>query len=91
MRNLSQLSQSQLFDLINKVSFAVNDIQLFLDSHPNDSEALAYFHEHSELRNAALKEYSHRFGPLTIDTINDNSSTHWEWIHQKWPWEGGHC
>ena len=62
MRNLCQLSQSQLFDYINKVSFAVNDITLFLDSHPKNQEALAYFHEHSELRNAALKEYARRFG-----------------------------
>lgn len=91
MKNFSQFSKSELFDFINKVSFAVNDIQLFLDSHPDSQEALAYFHEHSELRNAALKEYSCRFGPLTIDTVTDNSSKCWEWIEQKWPWEGGHC
>ena len=56
MRNLCQLSQSQLLDYINKVSFAVNDITLFLDSHPKNPEALSYFLEHSEMRNAALKE-----------------------------------
>lgn len=91
MKNLCQLSQSQLFDLINKVSFAVDDIVLFLDSHPKNPEALAYFREHSELRNAALKEYARRFGPLTIDTANDAASNSWEWIYQKWPWEGGTC
>ena len=56
MNNLCQLSQSQLMDVINKTSFAVNDIQLFLDSHHDCAEALAYFHEHNQLRNAALKE-----------------------------------
>ena len=91
MNNLCQLSQSQLMDVINKTSFAVNDIQLFLDSHPDCSEALAYFHEHNEIRNAALKEYSRRFGPLTIDTACEAPHNHWAWIHGKWPWEGGQC
>lgn len=91
MRNLCQLSQTQLLDLINKVSFAVNDIQLFLDSHPKNTEALAYFQEHNTLRNAALTEYARRFGPLTIETANDAASNCWEWIEQKWPWEGGNC
>ena len=56
MNNLCQLSQSQLMDIINKTSFAVNDIQLYLDSHPDCPKGLAYFHEHNQLRNAALKE-----------------------------------
>ena len=91
MKNLCQLSQPQLLNLINNVSFAVDDIHLFLDSHPKNQEALAYFHEHSALRNAALKEYARRFGPLTIDTANDTASKSWEWIEQKCPWEGGNC
>ena len=76
MNNLCQLSQSQLMDVINKTSFAVNDIQLFLDSHHDCAEALAYFHEHNQLRNAALKEYSRRFGPLTIETACEGSRNH---------------
>lgn len=91
MNNLCQFSQAQLLDYIDKVSFAVNDIILFLDSHPDCQEALAYFHEHSEMRNAALEEYARRFGPLTLDTVNDTSSNRWEWNLQKWPWEGGNC
>lgn len=91
MNNLCQLSQSQLMDIINKTSFAVNDIQLYLDSHPDCPKGLAYFHEHNQLRNAALKEYSRRFGPLTMKTASEGSKGHWEWIHGKWPWEGGRC
>ena len=91
MNNLCQVSKSGLIDVINKTSFAVNDIKLFLNSHPDCPQALAYFHEHNELRNAALKEYSRRFGPLTIDTASEGARNHWAWIHEKWPWEGGQC
>ena len=77
--------------VIYQCSFAVDDMLLYLDSHPDDEDALAYFHEHSCMRNAALKEYARRFGPLTIDTADDNASKSWEWIQTKWPWEGGAC
>ena len=61
-------NRKDLLQWINVVSFAVNDVQLFLDTHPTDTNALAYFHEYSKLRNQALKEYSKYYGPLTIDT-----------------------
>ena len=37
-------------DLLNKiyeVSFAVDDVKLYLDTHPWDEEALSYFREYS--------------------------------------------
>ena len=37
-----QMSQKQLLQWINMVSFAVNDITLYLDTHPDDEEALNY-------------------------------------------------
>ena len=35
-----QMSQKQLLQWINMVSFAVNDITLYLDTHPDEEEAL---------------------------------------------------
>ena len=43
-------SRNDLLRWINVVSFAVNDVQLFLDTRPEDPEALAYFHEYSKHR-----------------------------------------
>ena len=47
-----------LLHWINVISFAVNDTTLFLDTHPDDREALAFFDECQEKRNRALKEYA---------------------------------
>ena len=33
---LNQMNRQQLFNLINTVSFAVDDLLLFLDTHPDD-------------------------------------------------------
>lgn len=51
-------SRKELLNHINTVSFAVDDIQLYLDTHPDDEEALAYFHKYKEQRVKALKELS---------------------------------
>lgn len=74
---------------INEVSFAVNDIALYLDTHPDDENALAYYREKVMVRNEALREYASHYGPLTIDTANDDCSRQWNWVMQPWPWEGG--
>lgn len=72
---------------INETSFAVDDILLFLDTHPQDQEALAYFYEVSSARNEAMKKYAQAYGPLTIDTADDHASTSWQWVQQPFPWE----
>ena len=84
-------NQKQLFHFINEVSFAAYEALLFLDTHPDDQDALVYFHKYNHLRNADMKEYAHYYGPLTISTADDCSSKCWEWMNQPWPWEGGIC
>lgn len=87
--NRSPQSRQQLLRFINEISFAVVDTLLYLDTHPNDLDALEFFRIHNRKRNAALREYEQRFGPLTIETADDSVSRSWEWMQQPWPWEGG--
>ncbi len=82
-------NRQKLFCYINEVSFAAYDALLYLDTHPNDTEALSYFHEYNRKRNYALKEYAKAYGPLNIGTMDDDASRSWEWACQPWPWEGG--
>lgn len=82
-----RMSKEQLLCRIDQLSFAVVDINLYLNTHPCDEKAMAYFEEKSALRNEALEAYARNFGPLTIDTANDTQSRCWEWVNQPWPWE----
>jgi len=84
-------SRKDLLQWINIVSFAVDDVKLFLDTHPDCQEALAYFQEYSKLRNQALKEYSKYYGPLMIDTATESCTDRWNWIQEPWPWQEGGC
>ena len=75
---------------INECSFAVNDMLLYLDTHPCDEAALSYFMEHKNRRVAALKEYAKYYGPLTLDTMCTPADK-WKWIDTPWPWQEGGC
>ena len=88
MNRTCKYSREQLMDTINEVSFAVDDIKLYLDTHPDDKKALEFFKEKVMIRNEALKEYAAQYGPLTIDTAEETCSRQWDWVMQPWPWEG---
>ena len=82
-------SRAQLLQHINEVSFAVNDILLYLDTHPCDQKAIEYYEENVKKRKEALCEFAKYYGPLTVDTANEAQNDSWEWVMQPWPWEGG--
>lgn len=83
--------RKDLLQWINIVSFAANDAQLFLDTHPQCQEALVYFHECQTERNRSLREYARHYGPLTVDTANVPETDRWIWINDPWPWQEGGC
>lgn len=47
-------SRQELLHTIYVASFAVDDVKLFLDTHPEHPEALAFFREYSAIRNRSL-------------------------------------
>ena len=47
--------QHQLLMYIDQISFALDDTVLFLDTHPCDTEALAYYQELKEERKMAME------------------------------------
>jgi spore coat protein JB len=66
--------------------FAMEEVGLFLDTHPNDQTALSYFKQYRDLKKQAEVDYVKKFGPVTIDNYDFDLST-WKWIDNPWPWE----
>ncbi len=77
-------SKEELMDLITKVSFAMDDTRLFLDTHPNCIEALDYFKKMHRIRQELIKEYTERFGQIVSYNICDDSD--WNWNEAPLPW-----
>ena len=80
--------RSRLLNKINENSFTVNDILLYLDTHPTDQEAMNYYHYVKQLNKEAVCAYEQAYGPLMINQV---SSDNWSWIKSPWPWEGGNA
>ena len=57
-------SKKELLQFIDQVSFAIDDLLLFLDTHPKEKRALEYYSELSTRRNELLKKYAKLYGPL---------------------------
>ena len=57
--NENRPCKKELLEWINIVSFAVDDVKLFLDTHPNCTEALEFFDEFKKQRVQALKAVSY--------------------------------
>ena len=91
LQNDVRINRRQLMNRINQASFAVDEVKLYLDTHPCDTEALAYFREMSRKRNQALKEYAAAYGPLTVDTADASCTDRWNWVNEPWPWQEGGC
>lgn len=89
MRQQMNDYRSDMLNYINSVSLALQDTVLFLDTHPNNAEALAYFDECSKMRNEALAEYAKKYGPILVDDVTMSEVDYWNWINQPWPWEEG--
>ena len=67
--NCMNMSKHQLLNFIDEVSFAVIDINLYLDTHPTDKRAQEFLMNNSRLRRMAMETYAKKYGPLSIDYI----------------------
>lgn len=71
---------------IMEAGFAMDDVVLFLDTHPENQDALRYYKTVRDMRDQSMAAYERRFGPLRY---TDVTSMSWNWVTEKWPWEGG--
>jgi len=67
------------------VDFAAHDLSLYLDTHPEDTEAFAVYKELLTLSEKESMAYSEANGPLCKADLR-NSNTY-SWLKDPWPWE----
>ena len=82
-----RMNQKELYEWIMMLGFCAEDMMLYLDTHPDDEEALNYFNQCTALYNAAKQSYQEQFGQLNAFSEQERSS--WDWNTAPMPWEGG--
>lgn len=81
---MNNTKKQMLLNQIMKYQFAVLDAALFLDTHPNDTTALAYHNKYSTMLRQLKYEYERYYGPLSFYKPQQN---YWKYIKGPWPWE----
>jgi len=78
-------TRSTLLKEIQAEDFAVYEVSLYLNGHPQCKKALSYYCEHRNAAALLRKQYEAQFGPLTMTGNGDGSC--WHWADGPWPWE----
>lgn len=87
---MENMCKKDLKKLIQSTNFAVIEMGLYLDTHPQSACALAKYHECMKTLKNAVSIYERKFGPLTIYGVKCDEN--WTWVDEPWPWqEGGNC
>lgn len=81
--------QNRLLENLQKIDFALVEATLYLDTHPNCAEALAYYRSWRDMREVAAAAYEAAVGPLTALCVPAKKT--WEWVATPMPWELEGC
>lgn len=85
----SESRQQELMKKLNTVSFYLDDLGLFLDTHPACAEAISLYREKLQERKQLLSQFSEEFYPLTKASITKNTACEsFCWAKGPAPWEG---
>ena len=70
---------------IKCLQFAIIELALYLDTHPDDEKALCLHNKYCKEFKELKDKYQKVYGPLTINYPCNK----WRWLEEPWPWEGG--
>ena len=76
--------KDELLLSIQELTFALKDLNLYLDLYPNDREAMNTFKNYSEELKRYKEMYNKDFGPLCA---SDSSKDYFDWVNSPWPWD----
>jgi spore coat protein JB len=78
-------ARRKMMQEIRCLEFAINDLALYLDTHPDDQKALCLHRKYAKEAKECKDKYQKVFGPLTINYPCNK----WRWLEEPWPWERG--
>ena len=71
---------------LQKVDFALVELSLYLDTHPNDLQAVRQFNQLAQRRAQIAYAFETKYGPL-MQFGHSYSRFPWQWPDTPWPWQ----
>lgn len=74
---------------IYELGFILTETNLYLDTHPNDMEAIEYYAQIRDKYCNYMTKYADYYGPL--DKLHISNDNYWMWVSTPMPWEMEVC
>lgn len=81
-----EAGRQELLNRIIALEFTAVELGLFLDTHPEETRALADYNAASQELMRLKEMYEQRYGPL-LNYGFSLSPQSWRWIEEPWPWQ----
>lgn len=73
-----------LLKKLSSYQFMIDDLKLYLDTHPRDTATIMKINEYKEMMKPIRALFEEKYGPLMAKSNNTNK---WKWINSPWPWD----
>jgi spore coat protein JB len=86
---MSQQMPAEFYELMEElqsVDFVLVELTLYLDTHPQDYNAVIQYNEFAKKRKLLKGKIESKFGPLQ-QYGNSYSGYPWQWDKPPWPWQ----
>ena len=80
----AKTNEEALLLKLSQMEFALNDLSLYLDLHPNDMAVFNKFREYTNEYKRYLNQFEKTYRPLCLSSINKDS---YEYYKNPWPWD----
>lgn len=80
------MNKDKLMHEIMALDFALVDLKLYLNTHPDCKDSIKLYNSIVEKRKVLYDTYQSLYGPLVAETYS-NSDDSWDWIDNPWPWQ----
>jgi len=79
------MNRDELLTCLMALDFVAVDLGLFLNTHPNDADAIEKYNETIAEADKYRQMYETNFGPLC--QFRSASRKAWSWSANPWPWQ----
>ena len=79
-RRIDCEEKEEMLNKIRSYEFAINELALYLDTHPEDQKALCLHRKYCKEVKELKDKYQKVYGPLTINYPCNK----WRWLEEPW-------
>ena len=79
------MTRDELLKHITELDFYMIDLHLYLNTHPDDAEAIKMYNDCVMHAKELREEYNKSYGMILQNHCT--SKVPWQWIDNPWPWQ----